>query len=409
MSQRAPLTRIRKASILTNVATTAVPNAAGPSLGRVLRPTAKVLPGHARAHNRSMVLQHLFHSGPMSRADLARSTSLTRVTVSDLVSVLIAEELVEELGIRPEARVGKPATLVGMRTADFQIVVVDLADDAWMRGAVLRLTGDVIARRSVALEGRTGRGALVALEQFCRDLLAAADRPVLGVGIGSPGVIDSLGTVVEAPNRDWYDVPLATDLTKRLGVPTYVANDANTAALGEFTYGGAGASGLMVLTVGQGVGAGIVLDGTLVQGHRHAAGEIGHVTVVDDDGAGGPAPQCACGRRGCLETVLSVPALRRRVAGLSPQAADVELASVGRLLGIALAPVVSALNLSEVLFSGPHELLDGPLRAAALSTIQQRTMPVIGAELRLRMASLGEDVALSGAAVLVLSGQLGVT
>jgi len=392
------------------VTTTAIPSsAAGRGLGRVLRPTAKVLPGHARAHNRSMVLQHLFHSGPMSRADLARRTSLTRVTVSDLVSVLIAEGLVEELGIRPEGRVGKPATFVGMRTAAFQIVAVDLADDAWMRGAVLSLTGDVVVRRSVALEGRTGQGALAALEQLCRDLLAAADRPVIGVGIGSPGVIDSLGTVVEAPNRDWYDVPLATDLTERLGVPTHVANDANTAALGEFTYGGAGGSGLMVLTVGQGVGAGIVLDGALVQGHRHAAGELGHVTVVDDDGAGGPAPECACGRRGCLETLLSVPALRRRVAGLAPEAADAELASVGRLLGIALAPVVSALNLSEVLFSGPQELLDGPLRAAALTTIQQRTMPAIGADLRLRMASLGEDVALSGAAVLVLSGQLGVT
>jgi predicted NBD/HSP70 family sugar kinase len=392
------------------VTTTAFANSStGRGMGRALRPTAKVLPEHARAHNRSMVLQHLLHSGPRSRADLARTTSLTRVTVSDLISGLIAEGLVEELGIRPTGRVGKPSTLVAMRTAAFQIVAVDLADDARMRGAVLSLTGDVVVRHSLALEGRTGQDALTALEQFCRDLLTVADRPVIGVGIGSPGVIDSHGTVVEAPNRDWYDLPLATDLTERLGVPTYVANDANAAALGEFTYGGAGGSGLMVLTVGQGVGAGIVLDGALVEGHQNAEGELGHLTVVDDDGAGGPAPECACGRRGCLETLLSVPALRRRVAGLTPEASDAELASVGRILGIALAPVVSALNLSEVLFSGPQELLDGPLRAAALTTIQQRTMPVIGAKLQVRMASLGEDVALSGAAVLVLSAQLGVT
>ena len=391
--------------------TTALGNSStGRSLGRVLRPTAKVLPGYARAHNRSMVLQHLFHSGPMSRADLARSTSLTRVTISDLVSVLIADGLVEELGIRSEGRIGKPARLVGMRTAAFQIVAVDLADDAWMKGAVLTMRGDVVVRRSVALEGRTGQGALAVLEWLCRDLLAAADRPVLGVGIGSPGVIDPLGTVVEAPNRNWYDVPLARDLTERLGVPTHVANDANTAALGEFTYGGAGGSGLMVLTVGQGVGAGIVLDGALIHGHRHAAGELGHVTVVDSDRTRtGPALLCACGRYGCLETLLSVPALRRRVAGLTPNAVDAELALVGQVLGIALAPVVSALNLSEVLCSGPQELLDGPLRVAALTTIRQRTMPVIGVELRLRMASLGEDVVLSGAAVLVLSGQLGIT
>jgi predicted NBD/HSP70 family sugar kinase len=193
-----------------------------------------------------------------------------------------------------------------------------------------------------------------------------------------------------------------------------VANDANTAALGEFTFGAASGGGLMVLTVGGGVGAGIVLDGALVHGESHAAGELGHVTAVDErddvDGAplGRPAP-CACGRTGCLETVLSVPAIRRRVEGLAPGDAAVALAQVGRRLGIVLAPVVSALNLPEVVLRGPRELLDGPLREAALAALRERTMPVISGTVQLRMTSLDEDGALSGAAVLVLSGQLGVT
>jgi predicted NBD/HSP70 family sugar kinase len=182
-----------------------------------------------------------------------------------------------------------------------------------------------------------------------------------------------------------------------------VANDANIAALGEFTFGGAAGDGLLVLTVGEGVGAGIMVDGARVRGHADAAGELGHVTVVDD---GEP---CACGRRGCLETVLSVPALRRAVDGLDTEASDAVLASVGRTLGIALAPVVSALNLAEVLVSGPADLLDGPLREAAFETIRSRTMPVIGSGLQVRMATLDEDVVLAGAAVLVLSGQLGVS
>jgi predicted NBD/HSP70 family sugar kinase len=381
---------------------------------RLLRPTSKVLPEHARAHNRSMVLQHLFHFGPHSRAELARATGLTRVTVSDLVGALLSEGLVTELGLRAEGKVGKPGTPVGLREDAFQIVAVDLADDERMHGAVLDLSGAVRERRSAATEGRTGAAAVEALLALCRDLVAAASHPVLGVGVGSPGVIDPAGTVVQAPNRGWFDVPLAAQLEAGLGVPVHVANDANTAALGEFTYGGASGGGLLVLTVGEGVGSGIVLDGALVQGHEHAAGELGHVTAVDErddiDGAplGRPLP-CACGRSGCLETVLSVPALRRRVEGLDADAAAAALASVGRRLGIVLAPVVSALNLSEVVVSGPRELLDGPLREAALAAIRERTMPVISSDLDLRMTSLGEDGALSGAAVLVLSGQLGVS
>ncbi|GIG22780.1 ROK family protein [Cellulomonas chitinilytica] len=368
-----------------------------------------MLPEHARAHNRSLVLGHLFHATAASRADIARSTGLTRVTVSGLVAELIAEGLVEEQGLRIEGKVGKPATLVAMRTEAFQIVAVDLTSDTRILGGVLSIVGDVVVRREVPLDGQTGERAVDLLEALCRDLLTAADRPVLGIGIASPGVIDPDGVVVQAPNRGWYGVPLAALLTDRLDVPVHVGNDANTRALGEFTYGQAAGGGTIVVTVGEGVGAGLVVDGALVRGRHHAAGEIGHVTVVDDDSRDEMPHECACGRVGCLETVLSVPALRRRTQGLAPHDSDAALASVGRLLGIALAPVVSALDLAEVLLSGPPELLDGPLRESALTTLRARTMPVIGQGLDMRMGSLDEDGALAGAAVLVLSGQLGVT
>jgi len=387
-----------------------------PTTTRRLRPTSKVLPVHARAHNRSMVLQQLFHEGPGSRADLARSTGLTRVTVSDLVGELMADGLVAELGhgSRPQGKVGKPGTLVGLRTEAFQIVAVDLSDDELMHGALLDLSGAVIEQHSTEMAHQRGDAAVECLLAFCRSLIGMATRPLLGVGVGSPGIIDAKGTVLQAPNRDWYDLPLAATLTVELGVPVHVANDADTAALGEYTYGGASGSGLMVLTIGQGVGAGIVLDGALVQGHADAAGELGHVTALDERDEGGDAPlgaplPCACGRTGCLETLLSVPALRRRVAGLDPRSTDAALASVGRRLGIVLAPVVSALNLVEVVLSGPADLLDGSLRDAALAAIAERTMPVTSRDLQLRMTTLGEAGALSGAAVLVLSGQLGVT
>ena len=378
-----------------------------------LRPTGKVLPEHGRAHNRAMILQHLFHAGPHSRADLARTTGLTRVTVSDLVASLMDEGIVVDLG--PEARtnkVGKPATLVGLRTDAYQIVAVDLMDSEAMHGGVLDLNGRIATRLTRTGVTRPGQEGIDDLVAFCRELISQAVYPVLGIGIGSPGVVDGYGTVVQASNRDWTDLDLPQILSDALGVPAHVANDANAAALGEFTFGGAVGDGLLCLTIGQGVGSGTVLDGALVLGHANAAGELGHVTVVDERDAEsglGPALPCACGRRGCLETILSVPALRRRIAGLSPEATDAALASVGRRLGTALAPVVSTLNLSEVVLNGPAVLLGGPLSEAALEAIRERTLPVVSRGLKVRMTSLGEDGALAGAAVLVLSGQLGVT
>src|SRR5687768_8603534 len=310
------LTWICKDASLTNAMETTQAKAPGRGVSRTLRPTTKQLPEHARRHNRSLVLQTLFHSGPSSRADLARETHLTRVTVSDLVGQLIEEGLLQELGQRPGSRVGKPATLVGLNPDAFHIVCLDLSDEARLIGAVLDLSGNVLQRSTMRMQGRTGEAAVAGITELCQELLGLATRPVLGVGIGSPGVVDPDGVVLQAPNLGWTDLPLAAKLAAELGLPVHVANDANTAALGEHTYGGAGGSGLMVIAIGKGVGAGLLLDGALLGGHHYAAGEIGHV-IVDERGQ-----VCACGRRGCLETVVSAPALRAAIKGLDARKAD---------------------------------------------------------------------------------------
>ena len=136
----------------------------------------------------------------------------------------------------------------------------------------------------------------------------------------------------------------------------------------------------MLLRIGTGVGAGLVVGGALVEGHAWAAGEIGHV-VVDPDGV-----RCACGKTGCLETILAVPHLRA--------AADRSLASVGTVLGEVLAPVVAALNLHEVVLAGPPDLLDGELREALDRCVRDRVMAASSADLVVRMSPLGDDVVL---------------
>jgi predicted NBD/HSP70 family sugar kinase len=370
--------------------------------GRSLRPHAKALPEHGRTHNRSLVLQHVYAEGQISRADIARKTGLTRVTVSDLVATLIDERLIIEVGTRTDAtRPGKPATMLSINPDAHHIIGLDLSDHTRFHGAVLDVFGRIIARREIELDGRTGEGAVELVLELVQDLINEASSPVLGIGVGSPGVVDTTGMVLSAPNLGWHQVPLQTRIEEAFGMPVQVANDANAAALAEHTFGDADGD-VLVIRIGHGVGAGLLMGGTALVGSRFAAGEIGHVVVGTDGG-----PECVCGKHGCLETWLSVPRLESQ---LTQEKDDVVvLSEAGRRLGVALAPVVGALDLPEIVLSGPPLLLEGPLLEATSATLQARTMAEFHQELVLRMTTLGEDIVVLGAAVMVLSGQLGVS
>jgi len=375
---------------------------------RLLRPSAKSLPEHARGHNRSLVLQTLYRSGTLSRADLARSTGLTRVTISDLVADLMDEKLVVEVGQRDGSRPGKPATMLDINRGGFQIIGIDLSDYAVFRGAVLDLDGVVLERAEVPLDGATGAEATAKVVGLAQRLVAAASLPLLGIGVGSPGIVDLAGTVLSAPNLGWPSdgagEPLQETIAATTGLPVIVANDANAAALAEHSFGSA-LSDMMLIKVGHGVGAGLIIGGTALFGSRFAAGEIGHVVVGTDGGE-----PCACGKIGCLETWVAAPRLDAALAATDdPAERTAILRRAGERLGIALAPVVGALDLAEIVLSGPVELLDGPLAEAAIETLRSRTMAEFHGYLTLRMTALGQDIVMRGAAAMVLSGRLGVS
>ena len=363
----------------------------------------KAVPGDARRHNRALVLRTLFRSGPLSRADLARETHLTRVTTSDLASELLNDGLIEELGTRTDQGVGKPATLLGIVRRSRITVTLDLSDDEVFRAALVDLAGTVLDRRASKIEGRTGKDAVALATDLASELSESTDETLLGVGVGSPGVVTPEGVVLEAPNLAWEGVDLAGHLADAIDVPTHVANDANAAALGELGLGGPADRSLFLIKVGHGVGAGLVIDGQLVLGDRFAAGEIGHV-VVDPRG-----DHCACGRRGCLETVIAAPFLRQRLSQAGGESNESKLRqAAGRRLGVALAPVVSTLNLREIVLSGPLDVLDRTFRQSALEAVRERTMPAVGENVEIRSTSLGEDDVHLGAARLVLDRELGV-
>jgi predicted NBD/HSP70 family sugar kinase len=364
------------------------------------RSRGKVLPGDARRHNRSLVLQELLHNGPLSRADLARATQLTAATVGDLVGDLRREGIIEEHGRRSTGP-GKPGTLLRVVPDARLTVGLDLSDRNQFVGGVVNLVGEVVERHALARRGRTGKEAVALVTELVAALLARTEGPVVGIGIGSPGVVLPGGVVRESSNLRWHETSLAAEVGRDLGVPVHVVNDADAAVLGERQFGGTSGPNILVVKIGFGIGSGLVLDGHLIEGEAFAAGEIGHV-VVDPAGE-----QCACGNRGCLETAVAW-SLSEQLDGLDAAGREAALAAAGKWLGIALAPVVSMLNLSQVLLSGPPDLLDEPFRRAVVATVKQRTFVLVGKRFEARLTATGRDDVLLGAAAVVLEHELGV-
>jgi predicted NBD/HSP70 family sugar kinase len=369
---------------------------------RRLQHDSAVIPADGRRQNLSLVLQALYTGGAMSRADLARRLALTKVTVSDLVGALLERGQAVEIGPSDAVRPGKPATLVDVNRTGLQVVGVDLTAHEVLRAAVLDLDGNVLHRCERPLGASTsGADVLADVVALVTETVAHATAPVLGIGVGTPGVVGPDGDVLTAPNLGWTDVPLRALLAETTRLPVLVCNDADAAVHAEYTLGDGG-DDLILVKIGLGVGCGLIVAGQRVRGAHFAAGEIGHVTVGTDGGE-----PCTCGNVGCLETWLAAPRLQKAIAD-SASGADGPLRAAGERLAIALAPVVAALDLSEVVLSGPHELVDGSLLSAVDETLRRRMLARNASTLEVRVAADPDDIVLRGAAVLVLWDQWGV-
>ena len=369
---------------------------------RRLQHDSAVLPTDGRRQNLSLVLQVLYTEGAMSRADLARRLSITKVTVSDLVGELLERGQVVEVGQSDASRPGKPAMLVDVDRHGLQVVGLDLTGLQVLRAAVLDLDGTVLRRVERPLSGSAvGEDVVADVLALARDAVALASSPLLGIGVGTPGVVGPDGEVITAPNLGWTDVPLRQLLSDATGLPVLVCNDADAAVHAEHTLGDGG-DDVALVRIGLGVGCGLIVNGQRITGAHSAAGEIGHVTVGTDGGA-----QCSCGNVGCLETWVAAPRLQKALAEGHDD--DAPLRAAGERLGIALAPVVAALDLSEVVISGPHELVEGALLASVDETLRRRMLARNASSLQVRVAADPDDIVLRGAGVLVLWDQWGVT
>lgn len=367
-----------------------------------LRITTKALPEHSRRRNRALLLQSLFHDGPQSRADIARISGLNKVTVSAIVGELIEQGILFEAGHPTQARVGKPATLVAIDDDSRSVISLDLSDEQAFRGAVMNLRGQASVLRRFDGQAERGDAAIARVIELTEKLLGEASAPVLGIGVGSPGVVDRSGVVRFAPHLGWFGADLRGALSDRFGVPVHVVNDANGMALAVHTFRGNDGRSILIITIQRGVGAGLIVGEKLIDGEDFAAGEIGHVVVAPER-----ETTCLCERNGCLESIIAIPALRSRMeAGESRRSV---LEDAANALATAVAPIVAVLGATHVVLVGPDDLLDDAFAAETQRRLTARTLPATTRKLGVDVGSDGGLLALQGAAVAVLSAELGIS
>ena len=250
-----------------------------------------------------------------------------------------------------------------------------------------------------------------------------------GIGFGFPGQIDcDAGVVRVSPNiPGWNNVPIAKIVEKEFGIPTKVDNDVRCAALGELAFGaGKGCKNLVCITVGTGIGSGLIINGKLVRGADNAAGEIGHIKLQMHDG-----PICGCGDSGCLEAFASGPSIVAMaqeyilggkstkyrelanpeitpyvVAEAAKQGDKVALKifeRMGKYIGIGLASVVNLLNPEKIVIGGGVADAGDILFTPIINTLKKRAMPIQAKSVSVVPAQLGNAAGVIGASLLIES------
>jgi predicted NBD/HSP70 family sugar kinase len=388
-----------------------------------MSPAVRTPPAETRAErSRLAVVRLLRERGAMSRADIARATGLSRSTVSGIVSGLVGDDLVVELGTAvPPAGggAGRPGAAVMMNPASGEAIGVDFGY-RHVHVIIANVAHAVriakSARLPVAYDPARGLDAAADLVREAIREAGTDTSRILGVGVSVPGPFDTRrGVPHSGMPSPWSGIPVAAELSARLGLPVVADGDTKLGALAERRWGAArGCDEFVYVKLHGGVGGAFVSNGLLTRGSTGGAGEIGHL-IVDGNG-----PLCRCGNRGCLETFVGLPVVMR---ALEPAYGDRltlrdvitmawqgdrgcirALSDAGTMAGRAVGMIGNVLNPESVIVGGAlsaaGELLMAPLREAAAAA----SLPLASTAMTITTGALGPQACALGAVALVLGG-----
>jgi predicted NBD/HSP70 family sugar kinase len=365
------------------------------------------------------VLQLIRHGRATTRGDILDVTGLSRMTVAQRIDALLASGLVVEGPSRETTGGRRPRAL--QFNAGHAVVVAAAIDTTHARVALTDLDGRILVREDIGVDVDNGpEPTLTAVVGAARDLLSGAGvstAAVCGVGLSVPGPVDpDSGRPSQPPILPgWDDFPIIERVQADLpGIPVLTANDADAAALGEYTVEAPGVRALCLVKVATGIGTGIVIDGSAYRGADGGAGDIGHIRLHTETDA-----VCQCGAHGCLAALASGRAVAARLTELgqpvrsgrdvgelltrgNPDAARLTQ-EAGRLIGEVMATVVCVLNPEVVVVGGA--LASAPLLAGMHETLYRLSMPRATRHLTLRLGRLGDDAAVVGLTRMVVDQQ----
>ena len=373
--------------------------------------------GTVRDINRQIVLNYVRDHGPISRAEIARRTTLQRSTISEIVDALLGDGLIEEVGAGRSTG-GRCPTLLALRASGAAALGIDIAP-THTTVAVCDLSGRVLEREAFETDrnfDETIRRAAAAAKR----LLGQSAGTIEGVGVSLPGLVDpSTGRLVYVPYFNWRDLDVGRPIAAATGLKVAVDNDANAAALAELWFGRAEVSeahDFIMVFIAEGLGTGIILDRQIYRGVGGAAGEFGHMVIGDR----APVP-CSCGGYDCWEAFASgraaVARYRERTGRGAGQlsfahlidralggeeAARAALRETARYLGRGISNLVVGFSPETVVVGGAitraWELVSGILEEAVKRSVR-RDLPAA----RITPSTIGDEASLTGALSLVLA------
>lgn len=373
-----------------------------------------------RGLNQNAVFQTVHRFGPISRIEIASRLHLSPAAVTSITSDLIARDLVYEARQADANGVGRRAILLEVNY-DHACVAGFKLSNAGLTYALTNLNAEVLHADATAIDATDPERVVATVADAFHALSAVAARPIAALGLDLPGIVDTdQKTVRHSPLLGWDDVPLGHTLEDRLGVPVLVENDVNALAHAEAWFGhGREHDSFLIVTLGRGVGLGIVLHGEVYRGPHGGAGEFGHV-LLDPDG-----PPTRHAARGTLEAYLSDDALlreaRSRIASFPPDAEPDALAGLardghaealaiyaeaGRTLGRALSTLVNLLAPGLLVLSGEGMRAAEFLLPSAEAELATRSFGDLADRVRLVVAPWGDDAWARGAAGLAASQYL---